>query len=352
MIKFSVFLTTYNRHELLQYTLKSLRLQTYKDFEIILIDNGSDAPVDPADLPVDLDISLIRHDQNQHASDFLNELIEKVDGTHFALLADDDVWTSRVLERAAEIFKNREIQSLGIGFSRYHLGLNQPLHNKDYFHTFTGHLEQFDAWHAAIAYCSFWGIGPKVNYLLPRMAHPSASFFAMGLVKKTIEKQGQLLIKPLGDVGFVGCCFHQKNVYYLDLPLVVLGEGHSKDLDGSRPGQRMRWMHYLPFLEFTPLKACSFINMGVEGHLKMLHRNGIHKMWDCALRSDFFLWHLAHVASDDPWTDITRRDIEEAVPFAVEALDRENNCRHPLADVERVVRKWIEEKRKGSSNVH
>lgn len=347
MIEFSIILLTYNRHELLQHTLRSLSLQTYKKFKVLLIDNGSYPPVDPSILPSDLDICFVRYEKNEHGCDIQNDAIEKVDGTHFLWLADDDVLTPGTLEIVAGIFsENSKVKSIGVGFSRYDLVNNVPLHNKAYFETFTGRLERFDAFNTGIAYCRSWYIGPKVNIELPRMAHASASFFDMEMIRETIDSQGELFVKPFGDVGFVGTCFHQKYIHYLDLPLVVLGESRVKEMNGSLPGQRMKWLREIPFIEFSPLKACSFANMGVESHLKVLYRNGINKLVDCSLRSDFFMGHLQQVASDNPWKETTERDIEEAIPFAIAALQKEKYNNHSVAEIETSVRNWISDKKR------
>lgn len=350
MIKFSIILVTYNRHELLRHTLASLALQTYKNFKVILIDNGSEIPVDTKTFPAELDIVFFRSEKNDR--NIANDVFNKLHGTHFSMIADDDVWTSDTLKIVADIFReNSEVKSLGVGFSRYDLVNNRSLHDKEYFKAFSGRLEQFDAFNAGIAYCSYWFIGPNVNYWLPRMGHPSASFFTKELLDRTISKQGKIFLRPIGDVGYVGCCFHTKNIYYLDLPLVVLGEGHTKDMHGSLPGQRMKWVREVPNLEFSPLKGCSFINMAVETHLKVLYRNGINKLWDCTLRSDFYLQHLEQVITDTPWTETTERDIEETLPFAIAAFQRENNYKYKIRQIEIELRKWIAVKRNAQKGI-
>jgi len=167
----------------------------------------------------------------------------------------------------------------------------------------------------------------------------------MDAIHRTIAKQGDLFVKPFWDVGYVGCNFHVDRLHYLDQPLVVLGEPAVKAMHGSLLGQRMRWSLHVPFLEFSPLKACTFVNMGAESHLKVLYGNGIDRHWDCSFRSDFYLRHLEEIATDNPWTITTERDIEEAMPYAVAALHREKGFRQHHGGVERELRKWIDDKR-------
>ena len=45
MVKASIVITTYNRSELLKRALKSALNQTYKDYEIIVVDDCSEKPV-------------------------------------------------------------------------------------------------------------------------------------------------------------------------------------------------------------------------------------------------------------------------------------------------------------------
>lgn len=45
-MKFGILVLTYNRPELICLTLQSLASQTYRDFSVLLIDNGTRPPLD------------------------------------------------------------------------------------------------------------------------------------------------------------------------------------------------------------------------------------------------------------------------------------------------------------------
>lgn len=321
MFHFDILLITYNRPILLQHTLKSLSLQTFKNFTVYLVDNGSDPPVDINIFPKDLYIVFKRYDTNQHGCDVGNEALKGMQGTHFSSLADDDVWVPSTLEIVAKVFSgNAEIESLGVGLSHFNHDSCKTTSDNHYFNTFTGNLERFEAFQMGLAYCVSWGIGQFVQYRLPRMAHSSAAFFSHKLINRTVAKQKELFVKPFGDVGFVGCYFNQNTCFYLDLPLAAIGRTKKTKTRGFQAGNRMHWMREVPFIEHSPLKACSFVNMSAEGHLKVLYRNEINRIWECSLTPAFYLRHLEQVASDDPWTEETQRDINEALPYAVEGF--------------------------------
>ncbi len=328
MVTFAIVLVTYNRPQLLRYALESLRAQSYREFTVHVVDNGSDPPVDPDSLPGGMDLTLTRFATNQHPSEAgeagIRHVLTHHRDSHFLLLADDDALSPNALAVAAALFEHHpELESLGVGFTYFDHDQRVWLSSDAELARFSGELMRFDARRMALGLCSYWGIGPIIEGGTPRLAHPSASFFSCDLLRRTQAVQGEICIRPLGDVGYVGCCFHTDTVAYLDLPLAVLGKTAAREMNGAQPGGRAYWKRRDgPWLEYTPLKGSSFVNIGAESHLKVLHRNGIHRVWDCSLRPDFFLRHMQQVLEDDPETDETRADIAEAAPLLVESLIR------------------------------
>ena len=237
VIKFDILLVTYNRPKLLKHTLDCLSMQTYKNFVVHLVDNGSSPPVDQNSLPDDLDIIFTRFESNQNPSDAGQAGLKNTKGTHFLWIADDDVLVTSALQIIADFFENDSaIEAISSGFSKFDHENHIPLSNKTYLSSFMRTIQKVDAFQAGLGYCNSWGIGKLAHYPLPRMSHSSAFFFSQSLIERTVRKQGELLIKPFSDVGFVGCCFNTKNLYYLDLPLVILGESKFKEMHGLLPG--------------------------------------------------------------------------------------------------------------------
>ncbi len=341
MVDFSVLLLTHDRPALLRQTLRSLSLQTYRKFTVYLVDNGSSPAVDPKSVPGDLKVVHLRHEANRHGCDVLNEALERAHGTHVVFLADDDVWNPGALERVAEVFDSSpEVELLGVGFTEFDHQRCAPLADAATTKAFDGALHRLDAHAAGIAYGSGWGIGERVSYPLPRLAHSSASFYSRHLVERTLVRQRQLFVKPFGDAGLVGMCFHTPFCHYLDLPLAVIGKAEVRERNGSLANQRSRWEREVRFLERSPVRGCSFVNMRVEAHLKVFAAHDILAERDCTLRPDFFLRHIEQIASDDPWTPATHRDLQEAIPLAVESVMRWEDRREAAARAEISSQLW------------
>ena len=323
MIKFSVLVPTYNRHKLVIHTLRSLLAQTYTDFEILLFDNGSNPPVYDAVVREfnDNRIKFRRYEENTDINDLGEEALNQMSGTHFLWLADDDALTPSALEIVAKVLEsNNNIDLLFVGFANFKHGTDlQPgvWSCPNELDSFSGLLEEFNAEEAGLYFCNLWGIGAKHNYNGPRMAWPSSIFLSRRLIDVTRKRQGELFIKPFGDVGYVGACFNTEKSYYLDLPLSVIGDTAVRDSVAAKPGMRRKWDKKVRWLEHTPIRGVSHINLAVDIHLKTLYRNGLNKKYDCRLRPDFYYRHLANVVSDSPWTKVTVRDLAECLPYLI-----------------------------------
>jgi len=106
----SVIIPTYNRAHLLPRAIKSVLNQTYKDFELIIVD---DASTDNTEEVVrefqekDKRIVYVKHQKNRGGSAARNTGIKLAKGECIALLDDDDEWLPEKLEREIE-----KIQSL------------------------------------------------------------------------------------------------------------------------------------------------------------------------------------------------------------------------------------------------
>ena len=89
----SVIVPTYNRPDRLQVALSSILAQTYQDFEIIVVNDGT---LDVSDViaPLNRDgrITVIRHDRNRGLAAARNTGIRAAKGTYIAYLDDDDTY--------------------------------------------------------------------------------------------------------------------------------------------------------------------------------------------------------------------------------------------------------------------
>ncbi|UCE17691.1 MAG: glycosyltransferase [Gemmatimonadota bacterium] len=104
MPKVSVIIPTYNRAAFLPEAIDSVLHQSYQDFELILIDDGSDD--DTRDILKPYQGRLNYHYQeNAGISKTRNTGLRIAQGEFIAFLDSDDLWTRRKLEKQMEIFE-------------------------------------------------------------------------------------------------------------------------------------------------------------------------------------------------------------------------------------------------------
>lgn len=109
----SVIIPTYNRVGIVTRALDSVIAQTFGDFEIIIVDDGSDDDTGSVVGRYSDDrIRYIRHDKNGGLSKARNTGIKNARGPYIAFLDDDDEWLPRKLElQLAHMARNRHIDA-------------------------------------------------------------------------------------------------------------------------------------------------------------------------------------------------------------------------------------------------
>jgi glycosyltransferase involved in cell wall biosynthesis len=106
MPRVSIGLPVYNGEEFLDEALRSLLAQTYRDFEIIISDNGStDATEEICRRSMALDnrIRYYREPNNQGAAWNYNRVVQLATGEYFKWAAHDDLITPDYLEKTVAI---------------------------------------------------------------------------------------------------------------------------------------------------------------------------------------------------------------------------------------------------------
>ncbi|HEV7527166.1 MAG TPA: glycosyltransferase family 2 protein [Acidimicrobiia bacterium] len=96
---FSVVIPTFGRPAFLAEAIASVLGQTFDDFECIVVD---DASPEPASLPADPRLRLVRREQNGGPPAARNTGIDAAKGRYVAFLDDDDVWASERLSDALD----------------------------------------------------------------------------------------------------------------------------------------------------------------------------------------------------------------------------------------------------------
>ena len=105
----SVIVPTYNRPDRLQVALSSILAQTYQDFEIIVVNDGT---IDVSDVitPLNRDgrITTIRHDHNRGLAAARNTGLRAAKGRYIAYLDDDDTYLPDHLHTLVTALQNGE----------------------------------------------------------------------------------------------------------------------------------------------------------------------------------------------------------------------------------------------------
>jgi glycosyltransferase involved in cell wall biosynthesis len=96
----SVVVPTFNRAGRLREALQSVMCQTYRDFEVIIVDDcSSDETAKVVEATGHPRLRYLRHDQNLGAPAARNTGIAAAVGKYIAFLDDDDLWFPRKLEK-------------------------------------------------------------------------------------------------------------------------------------------------------------------------------------------------------------------------------------------------------------
>ncbi len=115
----SVIIPTYNRDALLKRAIKSVLNQTYKEFEIIVVDDGStDKTFDVVKKFEDKRIKYIRLKERHGASHARNIGIKLARGKYIAFLDSDDEWLPKKLEKQINVLENSP-PKVGVVYTGY-----------------------------------------------------------------------------------------------------------------------------------------------------------------------------------------------------------------------------------------
>ncbi len=99
-MKVSVVIPTYNRAYIIREALQSALAQTYRDIEILVVDDGSSDSTSELIAGIQSDkIRYIRHDRNRGCSAAYNTGIKEATGQFVAFLDSDDIWKPEYLEQ-------------------------------------------------------------------------------------------------------------------------------------------------------------------------------------------------------------------------------------------------------------
>jgi glycosyltransferase involved in cell wall biosynthesis len=104
----SVIIPTYNRPEQLVAAIHSVRAQTFRDFEILVVDDGG---VDVSKLIRTIDdrrLTYIRHESNKGIAATRNTALRSAKGNYIAYLDDDDEYNPNHLETLVQTLESSQ----------------------------------------------------------------------------------------------------------------------------------------------------------------------------------------------------------------------------------------------------
>lgn len=104
----SIITTSYNYGEYISETIKSIRAQSYSDWELIIVDDSSeDNSVEIIkSFCNDKRIKLICHDKNKGLTQSVKTGLKYAKGEWIAFLESDDLWRENTLEERVRAIKN------------------------------------------------------------------------------------------------------------------------------------------------------------------------------------------------------------------------------------------------------
>lgn len=119
--KVSVVIPTYNRAHLIKRAIKSVLDQTFKDFEILVIDDGSEdktCDVVKGIKKQDSRVRSLRHKKNRGYPSALNTGIKNAKGAYIAFQDDDDIWLKGKLKKQMDLFV-KSSDEVGVVYARF-----------------------------------------------------------------------------------------------------------------------------------------------------------------------------------------------------------------------------------------
>lgn len=133
----SVIIPTYNREKELLRSLDSVRNQTFRDIEIIVVDDGSTDATESAVTAIqDERIRYIKHEENRGGGAARNTGINNARGEYIAFQDSDDVWYPDKLEVEYNCLREHDADIVFCKMNKIEDGKSVKIVPDDYFEGF------------------------------------------------------------------------------------------------------------------------------------------------------------------------------------------------------------------------
>ena len=141
LLLISVIMPNYNYGQFIEESICSVLNQTYKNLELIIIDNYSDDNTDEVISKFsDNRMRVYKFNNNGVIAASRNFGISKCNGDIVAFIDSDDIWLPSKLEKQLSYFSNNEIVCIGSNFipigETHYCKYKIPINNKEMYHDF------------------------------------------------------------------------------------------------------------------------------------------------------------------------------------------------------------------------
>ena len=140
--KVSVIIPSYNRFNYLLNAINSVKNQSYKNLEIIVINDGSEQK-EYYDYNFDDNIKIVHLKENQKKihgfgpGSIRNFGVSEASGDYLAFLDDDDIWLKNKIELQIKQMQDNKVKMSStegfFGFGTYNKNNKYPLYNKEHY---------------------------------------------------------------------------------------------------------------------------------------------------------------------------------------------------------------------------
>src|SRR6476620_3985469 len=126
-MKVSIITITYNRRHLIVETIENVRSQTWRDFEHIIVDDGSRDDTETFVKSFNDDrLKYFKYGHSGNLSVLLNHGFTHASGEVIALLDSDDIWRKDKLETAITVFEKHSEIALITHNVQYFSDIDKP----------------------------------------------------------------------------------------------------------------------------------------------------------------------------------------------------------------------------------
>ena len=114
----SAIITTHDRHDLLVRAVKSVLSQTYKNLELIVVDDASDQRADELLKEFNLQYIYIPKEESKGGNHARNTGILAAKGEYVAFLDDDDYWLPMKIEEQMAVMEEKQCELVYCPFTK------------------------------------------------------------------------------------------------------------------------------------------------------------------------------------------------------------------------------------------